>query len=135
NDPAAWWQVDLGSSKAVAVVEIYNLPGSRLGRFRDITIKVLAEDGHTVVAASPLLNPGNSLGGGEADWWLGPMRLEHNFRRSATGPVAGRFVRVERTACAVPGSDNDQMVLTLAEVQVFEERIASESEPVSGGRQ
>ena len=133
NDKTPWWQVDLGRSETIAAVVIYSVPGTRLGRCRDIYIKILAEDGQTVVAASPLLNPKNILSGGEEDWWKGPMQLAFEPVRTLPDPVVGRFVRVERVPCKVDGSDNDRMVLTLSEVQVFE--AATDSKPAAPARE
>lgn len=127
DDRAPWWQVDLGSPHSIAAVTLSSVPDTRLGRFRDLTIKILAEDGKTVVAESPLLNPKNALGGGELDWWNAPKQLTFEPARTAGKQVIGRFVRVERQMCDVDGSGNDRMVLMLAEVQIYEEIVDSKS--------
>lgn len=113
-----WWQVDLGANFEVNSVMILNRPDCCGGRFRDLTVSVLDES-LAPVYSSPLLNPGNVLGGGAGDYSNGPKSLSADLRFLNGGnPVLGRYVRVTRTATGGDGN-HDGNVLALAEVQVF----------------
>jgi len=113
------WQVDLGSMRLIDSVDIWNRTNCCSGRLRDITVEFLNSSGATV-AASPLLNPSNVLGGGIGDIHDGPgdegsivfPHLELNLN----SPVLARTVRITRTGEA----DN---ILQLAEVEVQAEAL------------
>ncbi len=98
DDAASWWQVDLGRERPIAAVVLQN-DLSKRGWLRDITVKILADDGKTVVVASHRLNPKNLFGGGEKDFDAGVWQLTFNVAHDAGKPVIGRFVRVEREHC------------------------------------
>ena len=128
EDPASWWQVDLGRVRPVAAIVIHNEPWPR-GWLRDITIRVLAEDGKTVVGRSAKLNPKNCLGGGEEDFDRGPVQLDFSFTRGNGEAPVGRFVRIERELCTLPDGRMkpsphiaNKCCLELAEVEIFELR-------------
>ncbi len=114
-DEEAWWMVDLGETKSIGEVDMYNRV-SLGGRLRDITVEILADDGATVVYTSPLLNPGNILGGGIDDYHNGPNPLIL-FVNDGDGAV-GRYLRISREAESTPDDEN-AYALTLAEVEVF----------------
>ena len=89
---------------------------------RDITVQILAADGTTVLYTSSLLNPHNTLGGGQSDYTDGPTRL-CLFVNDGT-PVMGRYVRVMRTVeTPNPGDTgsalDDHRVLTLSDVEIY----------------
>ena len=131
DDSSSWWQLDLGSTRPIGFVVLGNRT-TGLGWLRDITVKVIAEDGKTVVASSPTLNPKNSLGGGELDFDGGPRELVFDVMNTYGELAVGRFVRVERESCVIEKermrtSSREQNWLTacpntlvLSEVQVFE---------------
>jgi hypothetical protein len=108
--------------QAIASVVVVNRADCGKARLRNITIRVLASDGVTEVAASPLLNPGNQEWGGVRDDRFGPTQLSHDFRTRDGVPVIGQVVRIERASRAEDEADSDRgnPVLTIAEVQVFE---------------
>jgi hypothetical protein len=105
DDSSAWLQIDLGQSRPIAVVVLHNRPLSG-GWLRDITVKVLAEDGTTVVASSPKANPKNLLGGGEEFFDDGPKQLAIDLVRTFGEPAVGRYVRIERAPCVI---DDDRI--------------------------
>jgi hypothetical protein len=145
NDSASWWQLDLGRSQPITAIVLHNRDKG-LGWLRDITVKVIAEDGKTIVAASPKLNPRNGLIGDEFDFDRGPARLVFNVPRIHDQPVAGRFVRVEREPCSIeesrmktkyshaPWMSSCRGTLVLSEVEVFGLAVNSES-PLPTGNQ
>jgi hypothetical protein len=102
--------IDLGSEFFVDDVVLWNrtdlIPEADccLGRTRDITIELLGADGTTVVATSPLLNPGNAAFGGTGA--AGPETLAFDF-----GHATGQYVRVTL--------NSPNAFLHLAEVEVF----------------
>jgi alpha-L-fucosidase len=108
------WTVDLGKLTPIGEVDLLNRADQNsLGRLRDITIEILAADGTTVLYTSPLLNPGNVLGGGINDYAIGPNSLSW-----LTGPgVTGEFIRIRRTAEG--SADANQYLLSMAEVAVY----------------
>jgi hypothetical protein len=101
--------IDLGSEFFVDDVVLWNRTDLTLdcclGRTRDITIELLAADGTTVVATSPLLNPGNAAFGGTGA--AGPETLGFDF-----GHETGQYVRVTLNSPSA-------VFLHLAEVEVF----------------
>ncbi|MCE9612860.1 MAG: alpha-L-fucosidase [Lentisphaerae bacterium] len=112
GDTAPWWRVQLDQASVIARVIIDNRPGYA-GRLRDITIAVL-DDSLQAVYTSEVLNPGNVLGGGPA---------EYNGNEPATltvdlpPGVRGRVVRITRAAEG--GATDDQCALALPEVRVL----------------
>lgn len=128
SDVSPWWQIDLGGSHKIAAVVLQNRRDSLKARLRDITVKVLAEDGVTVVAESSVLNPRNGAWGGLKDANAGPAELAFDLIKAKGQPAVGRYVRVERT----PDEHDDytsqaglQAYVTLAEVQVFETSVSA----------
>ncbi len=117
DDYFPWWMVDLGEMKSIAEIDLFNRDGYG-GRLRDITIEILAEDGETVVYTSPLLNPGNVLGGGVFDYANGPNPI--TLLLDGDG-VVGQYVRVSRTPEWGYWNDStgNKYLLTLAEVEVY----------------
>jgi hypothetical protein len=103
QDTAPWLQIDLATVRSVAVVVLHSRPGSA-GWLRDITVKVLAEDGKTVVATSPKLNPKNAWGGGEENFIEGPDQVAFDWVRTGGGPPMGRYVRIEREPSTIDNS-------------------------------
>jgi choline-sulfatase len=116
NDANAWLLVDLQTACHIQEVLLHNREDCCQGRLRDITVEIL-DASTNVVAASPLLNPDNVLGGGVTVYSTGPAKLAASFTNL---PPAGRFVRVRRQGAAAPGpAPSDQFALALDEVQVF----------------
>jgi ferric-dicitrate binding protein FerR (iron transport regulator) len=121
-DPTPWWQVDLGGPKQIHAVVLLNRLDLAQSRLRDITIKLLASDGTTVVAESPLLNAGNERWGGIENRDGGPSQLAFDLPQSAGGAVSCRFVRIERRRDGHdenPSQPGVQNYLCLGEVQLF----------------
>jgi hypothetical protein len=127
---SAWWRLDLGRSRPVSSIVLHNDPTQR-GWLRDIRVNLLADDGKTVVARSPLLNPKNCRGEGEESFDHGPSQLTFDFPREQGDPPLGRFVLVEREPCTLDPSRMKtdrgsgflagcRAGLTLGEVEVFE---------------
>lgn len=131
GDSESWWQVDLIHERPISFVVLQNEP-SRRGWLRDITIRVLDQDGKTVIASSRKLNSKNSLGGGEQNFDDGPAQVVFDVLRTRGEAALGRFVRVEREACAVAEADMKTIdrreiwlrgcknTLVLGEVQIYE---------------
>ncbi len=99
DDQLAWWQLDLGSVQPLVAAVLHNRRDVCRGWLRDIQVKVLAEDGETVVFTSRIYNPRNALTGDENNFREGPDLLEIELRSEAGTPALGRFVRVERLPC------------------------------------
>ena len=116
GDFSPWWKVDLGEMTTISEVDLYNRVDWG-GRLRDVYVDILGDDGTTVVYTSPLLNPGNVLGGGITNYRLGPNPLTLTLGNA----IAGRFVRVRRVPEAGYETDatDHKFVLTLGEVRVF----------------
>jgi len=116
-DTAPSWRFDVGSSAQLQTLEIYNRTDCCAGRLRDITVEVL-DFNNQVVYTSPLLNPGNSEGGGAGNYAVGPSSpLTLNL-----GGILGRHVRISR---AIEGNaSGDQSVLSLSEVRVWADNVA-----------
>src|SRR5690606_31972795 len=72
HDAEPWWQIDLASEREVRYVVLWNRTDYTPGRLRDITVSLLADDGKTLVSASPVLNRDNRRGGGRLDFDVGP---------------------------------------------------------------
>jgi hypothetical protein len=106
GEPNPWYLVDLGTEFSVDDVILYNRSDCCAGRTRDLYIELLAADG-SLVASSPLLNPGNILGGGPFEEHVGPATIEYDF-----GGEFGHMVRVRMDA---PSG----AFLHLAEVEVY----------------
>jgi hypothetical protein len=104
--PDPWYLVDLGSELSVDNVVLYNRSDCCAGRTRDVFIELLAADG-SLIATSPILNPGNILGGGPFDELNGPATLEYDF--------GGQFGQMVRARMVAPGG----AYLHLAEVEVY----------------
>jgi Ca2+-binding RTX toxin-like protein len=103
NDTAASWSVDLGANSNIDSIKLFNRGGGCCQyRFRDLTVEV-RDASNSVVYTSPVLNPGDSLGG--------PATL------TVSPGVSGRYVKVSRAS--LPGGGDDNNVLSLGEVQVF----------------
>jgi hypothetical protein len=116
-DSAPFWRFDFGGTARLDSMELFNRTDCCGGRLRDITVEVL-DYNDQVVYTSPLLNPDNSLGGGEADYAVGPS----SPLTLSLGGVLGRHVRISRT---VEGTANgDQSVLSLSEVRVWSDNVA-----------
>ena len=79
---------------------LHNEPTQRAW-WRDITIRLIAADGVTVVVQSPVLNPKNSLGEGELNFDNGPSQLVFSFPLSQGEPPIGRYPRVVALAMHV----------------------------------
>ena len=116
GDYSPSWKIDLGKLTSIGKISLLNRE-SNGGRLRDITIKILAADGVTVLYTSDLLNPGNVLGGGLADYVNGPYTL------SVTLPngILGEFVVVSRTPQTGYATDStgNKYLLSLSEVGVY----------------
>ena len=111
------WKLDLGKMTSIGEISLLNREAYG-GRLRDITIKILAADGVTVLYTSDLLNPGNVLGGGLADYVNGPYAL--NLTLPDHG-VMGQYILVSRAPEAGYATDSTghKYLLTLAEVGVY----------------
>jgi alpha-L-fucosidase len=116
GDYNPWWKVDLGAVYAIGEIDLVNRDGYG-GRLRDITVEILAANGTTVVYTSPVLNPGNVLGGGISDYANGPDPL--TLYLDGMGK-SGRYVRIRRTPEAGYASDSNKYLLTLSEVGVYQ---------------
>ena len=116
GDFSPWWKVDLGELTTISEVDLYNRVDWG-GRLRDIYVDILDADGTTVVYTSPLLNPGNVLGGGITDYRRGPNPLS----LALGSGITGRYLRVRRVPEVGYESDTSdhKFVLTLGEVRVF----------------
>ncbi len=112
TDLAPWWQVNLQRRAAISTVNMHNREGCCPERLRDLTVTILDADGTTVLHTSPLLNPGNALGG--------PADLVYDVAAANGGnPVLGQYVKISRTRDATGGaSADDAVVISLGEVQV-----------------
>lgn len=115
------WTLDLGFTRTITNVDIWNRTNCCSGRLRDITVEFLSHNG-TVVASSPLLNASNVLGGGAGDFANGPgneasIALPH-LEFDPTSPISARSIRIVRTATGGAGN-HDANTLSLAEVEVF----------------
>jgi hypothetical protein len=118
----AWWQVDLGESREIGIITLWNRTTCCGSRLRDIVVQILAEDGETVVHQTTdpndpdpaaLLNPENVLG----TYPNGPASLTADLGEE---PVEGRFVRVYRvpdedlSGTGGQGAPDEATVLVLA---------------------
>lgn len=116
---APWWLVAWTADKAIHTVVLHNRADCCQSRLRDITVEILAADLTTVVWASPLLNPENSLNG--------PAAITVDVAGANGGlPVTGRAVKVRRTndtdwsgLGAISGNAHDANTLSLGEVTVM----------------
>ncbi len=113
TDTSASWTVDFGEVMNLESFSIDNRTSCCGQRLRDITVTVLDGLGSPVYV-SPLLNPENILGS--------PLSLTDSF---PTG-TAGRYVTISRTPDpdgsgqgGLPGTADDQNVLSMAEVNIF----------------
>ena len=107
-DDAASLEVDLGGTFQLETLMLHNRDSCCHGRLRDVTVEVLGSDG-SVAYTSPLLNPGNAMGG--------PEFIPVDLKGLTGGAVEGRFVRISRTSDGSGGSDGN--ALSLGEVQVY----------------
>jgi hypothetical protein len=97
----------------VGMVRIWNRTSCCGGRLRDITVNYYSDAGATnQIYTSGLLNPGNVLGGGIADYNNGPAQL------SIVPGVSynTRVLTIARTAESL--ADHDHSVLSIGEIQV-----------------
>lgn len=102
-------EIDLGNTATLSEVKIYNRATLQIGRLRDVTVTVY-DASHQATYTSPVLNPGNVLGGGSSSYDTGPATITQ-----ALSNVSGRYVRVTR---AGTGSSDDQQNLCVSEIQV-----------------
>ncbi len=112
TDTNSSWTIKLSRDQEIRQVVLTNRIDGVPGRFRDITVEVLDENG-LVVFTSPVLNPRATAGNSVL---VGPPTL------TATLPngITGRTIRVSRLAQpGFGGSAADQNVLSLAEVGVL----------------
>jgi autotransporter-associated beta strand protein len=117
RDYNPWWQMDLGKPTLIGEIDLLNRKGY-YGRLRDITVQVLAADGHTVVYTSPVLNPNDVLGWGDpTDYTRGPDPLMVNLGSGVTG----EFIRVSRAPAAgyTTDSTGNTYILNLGDVGVY----------------
>jgi autotransporter-associated beta strand protein len=117
NDYNPWWEMDLGKTTLIGEIDLLNRKGY-CGRLRDITVQILAADGHTVVYTSPVLNPNDVLGWGDpTDYTHGPDPLRVNFGSGVTG----EFIRVSRAPATGYATDStgNTYLLTLGDVGVY----------------
>jgi hypothetical protein len=113
TDTNASWTVDFGEVMNLESFSIDNRTSCCGQRLRDITVTVRDSFG-VPVYTSALLNPENVLGS--------PLSLTDSFPSGTTG----RYVTISRTPDpdgsgqgGVPGTADDQNVLSMAEVNVF----------------
>jgi hypothetical protein len=107
----SWWQVNLNRRVAISSINLHNREDCCQERLRDVTVTVYGTDGTTVVHASPVLNPNNTLGS--------PLDLVYDLAAVNGGnPVFGQYVRISRTRDPAATLD-DAVVLSLGEVQVL----------------
>jgi hypothetical protein len=110
-DALASLTIDLGANNNVSDVLLYNRGGGCCPeRLRDVTVELWTTNptlGGSPVFTSPLLNPGNTLGG-PASIPVPTLTLGN--------PTSARWVVVRRTAS--PGGGDDNNVLSLGEVVV-----------------
>lgn len=116
---APWWQVTWTADRTIHTITLHNRADCCQSRLRDVTVEILAADLTTVVWASALLNPENSLNG--------PAAMTVDVLAGNGGaPVTGRAVRVRRTndadwsgLGAINGNAHDANTLSLGEVTVM----------------
>jgi hypothetical protein len=102
GDPDPWWQVDFGKDHTFSTVFLHNRPSAVLyARLSDITVEVFDDAGNPVYT-SPVLNPGNALGG--------PPLITLDIGSEVTG----RVLKVSRDPASRPGTG----ILSLAEVEI-----------------
>jgi hypothetical protein len=119
NDDRARWQLDLGEVHPIAAIVLHNRSDSLPGRFRDLTVTILAADGKQSVWKTDGVNKDNMFGGGRDDFLTGPAQMTLDVVHRNGRPVNGRFIRVERTPVDRPESYN-RNVLFIAECEVYE---------------
>jgi hypothetical protein len=110
------WTLSIPQVVRIKQVEIYNRTDCCGGRLRDITLDTFwtGTPAPTLLATSGVLNPLNSLGGGEFNFGTGPTNpLTHTF--SGAGAL-GNSLRVSRAATTAGGGNDDNRVLSMAEV-------------------
>jgi hypothetical protein len=107
GDRAPWWQVDLGRVYLIQRIVIWNRQDCCQIRLRDITVQIQGPANE--VLFETLVNPGDIL--------AGPPTITVTPNIS----VPGRFVRISRTEDNINLSGDDQYLLQLAEVQVFDQ--------------
>jgi hypothetical protein len=103
RDPGAWWQVDLGASKAIGSVVIWNRTDCCSARLSD----------YWVFLSDTPFSPGDTpatLQNRAGTWSSHQTTAPHPSTTIATDGAKGRYVRVQ-----LNGTD----YLSLAEVQVF----------------
>lgn len=116
SDTMPWWRVDLGEVMSLEQVFMFNRTSCCGERLRDITVRVLDENGSPVFT-SDTLNPNNvegfaGTGGGQLSVDLAAL--------NGGAPVAGQMVEISRTIDPTGGTSlDDARVLALGEVQVF----------------
>jgi|GEM_PF-3577280 len=106
-DRTPWWQVDLGRVYLIQRIVLWNRQDCCQNRLRDITVQIQGPGNE--VLFETLVNPGDILGGPPTITVLPPI------------DVPGQFVRVSRTEDLVNLTGDDQYLLQLAEVQVYDQ--------------
>jgi hypothetical protein len=120
-DAAPFWNLDLGGIAQISSITVRkrgdNCCGSRL---RDITVQIL-DEALAPIYTSALLNPENA----GFTYPAGPASLSIDLVALTGGSLAGRHVRISRTAdpdlsgTGGQGDVNEQNVLSMGEVEVF----------------
>ncbi len=107
GDRTPWWQVDLGQVYLIQRIVLWNRQDCCGNRLRDITVQVKVPG--DIVLFETVVNPGDILGA--------PATI------TVTLPVSvpGQIVRISRTEDNINLSGDDQYLLQLAEVEVFDQ--------------
>lgn len=117
NGTTDGYVLDLGSPNMIDSIILHNRDSCCSGRFRDLTVELLAPDGN-VLYTSSVLNPDNSLGGGAGNFGAGPATLSLDLLDELGSSVANvQSVRVTRAPGT--GTGHDHHILSLGEIQVF----------------
>ena len=118
----ATWEVNLATNWGIDHIMISNRT-SNLSRLRDITVRILSQEGTKTNYTSALLNPTNVLGNETVN--VGPASLTLNMTQLTGGLMPGGRVRVTRTPDPLligsggQGSTSESNVLAMAEVEVW----------------
>jgi hypothetical protein len=107
GDRTPWWQVDLGRVYFIQRIVIWNRQDCCQNRLRDITVQIQGPGNE--VLFETLVNPGDVLGG--------PATVTVTPSIS----VPGQFVKLSRTEDLINLSGDDQYLMQLAEVQVYDQ--------------
>jgi hypothetical protein len=118
----ATWEVNLATNWGIDHIVLSNRT-SNLSRLRDITVRILSQDGTATNYTSALLNPTNVLGNETLN--VGPAKLTLIMTQLTGGLMLGGRVRVTRTPDPLligsggQGSNSESNVLAMAEVEVW----------------